>query len=137
MDVRDKWIDRSSMAIPNKSSMASPCALRPRIRIMRGPEIALGPGKMDLLESLKKTGSLNKASKHLKMSYMRAWLLIKTMNRCFKKPLVRMTRGGKKGGKAELTEYGRQTLALYKQMEMASVKAMRPSWSKLAKLLKK
>ena len=52
--------------------------VRPRIRVTRGSEIVLGPGKADLLDALAETGSLRKAAAALRMSYMRAWQLVRT-----------------------------------------------------------
>jgi len=62
--------------------------LRPRLRVERGKEIALGPGKVELLEHIAKTGSITEAAERMQMSYMRAWTLIKTMEACFRQPLV-------------------------------------------------
>ena len=70
----------------------------PRIRVVFGRNIALGPGKAELLEHIVRTGCLRKAAAAMKMSYMRAWMLVQTMNRCFKKPVVVTKRGGAKGG---------------------------------------
>jgi molybdate transport system regulatory protein len=70
------------------------------------------------------------------MSYMRAWTLIQTMNRCFKRPLVVATRGGQGGGGAELTETGRNALGLYQEMEKAGLNAMSTQWRQLRKLLR-
>ncbi|MCM3878394.1 MAG: molybdenum-binding transcriptional regulator, partial [Thermoanaerobaculia bacterium] len=58
--------------------------VKPRIRVMGGTEILLGPGKADLLEAVRDTGSLRQASAGLGMSYMRAWQLVKTMNGAFR-----------------------------------------------------
>ena len=49
----------------------------------QGEEIAVGPGKIELLEAIASTGSITAAAKELRMSYRRAWLLVDTMNRCF------------------------------------------------------
>ncbi len=111
--------------------------LRPRFRIVCGTAIAFGPGKADLLEALLKTGSITEAASRLKMSYMRAWTLIRTMNRCFREPLVVSVRGGTLGGGgARLTDSGRQVLALYRRMEANGLKVVQPDWQKLQKLLK-
>src|SRR6267154_4410283 len=93
--------------------------VRPRLRITCGGRIALGPGKVELLELLHSTGSIARAAKRMDMSYMRAWTLHGTMNACFKKPLVVTERGGRKGGGgAMLTATGRRVLALYHQMQV-------------------
>jgi len=108
----------------------------PRFRIFRGGAIALGPGKAELLALIGQTGSINKAARRMGMSYMRAWSLVQTMNRCFKKPLVFVTHGGKGGGGAELTETGGKVVALYQQMEQAGLRATSVSWKQLRRLLR-
>jgi molybdate transport system regulatory protein len=118
----------------NKSLKPS---LHPRFRILSGTEIALGPGKADLLEAVQKTGSITEAAAQLGMSYMRAWTLIRTMNRCFQEPLVMAVRGGTRGGGgAKLSEAGRQALTLYRRMESKCVSIVQPDWRKFQKLLK-
>ena len=108
----------------------------PRIRVVCGRDIALGPGKAELLEHIARTGSLRKAAAAMEMSYMRAWTLVQTMNRCFKKPVVVTTRGGAEGGSATLTETGRAALALYRHMEARGLQGMKPSQREFAKLLR-
>ena len=54
---------------------------------MRGKEIALGPGKVDLLEAIEREGSISAAARDLGLSYKRAWDLVDMMNGCFKKTL--------------------------------------------------
>lgn len=112
-------------------------SLLPRFRVMCGKETALGPGKAELLERIVETGSIGEAAKQMGMSYMRAWKLVKTMNRCFKQPLVAPRRGGKTGGGAALTATGKQVLELYHAMEALSEKATWATWTKLKTLLKR
>jgi molybdate transport system regulatory protein len=101
----------------------------PRIRILHGKEVALGPGKADLLALILETGSLSSAAKRMKISYMRAWLLIQTMNRCFREPLVRTERGGAEGGGAKLTACGERVLRLYREMETVSLDSIQSRWT--------
>ena len=61
--------------------MAAKPTLKFRIRINKGDEIAVGPGKIALLEAIIDTGSITAAAKQLDMSYRRAWLLVDEMNR--------------------------------------------------------
>jgi molybdate transport system regulatory protein len=111
-------------------------AIQPRLRVRVGDEIALGPGKIELLEFVQQTGSITDAAKQMGLSYMRAWTLIRTMNDCFKKPLITAARGGHKGGGgAALTETGREALALYRRMIGQCVEATREDWKKLQRLL--
>ena len=108
----------------------------PRIRVVSGREVSLGPGKVELLEHIARTGSLRKAADAMEMSYMRAWTLVQTMNRCFRKPLVVTKRGGAEGGAALVTEDGKAAVALYRRMETLAMKGMRPAQSELTKLLR-
>ncbi len=111
--------------------------LFPRLRILVQEEIALGPGKVELLGHIAQTGSLSEAARHMEMSYMKAWLLVQVMNRCFRSPLVTLERGGASGGGAQLTPAGQEVLALYRTMEADALAAMKPSWLRLQKLLRK
>ena len=69
-----------------------------RIRVLSGDQIALGPGKVALLEEIDRSGSISKAARDLGLSYRRAWTLVDTMNKNFKSSLVECSAGGKKGG---------------------------------------
>ena len=42
--------------------------LLPRMRVMRGKEIALGPGKVELLKHIQSSGSILRAAKAMNMS---------------------------------------------------------------------
>ena len=123
------------MSATKRRANAQP-QLLPRIRVTCGGDIALGPGKVDLLEHVVATGSIAEAASRMDMSYMRAWTLIKTMNACFREPLVVATRGGQEHGGAGLTKTGRAALTLYRQMEGESKASMAGSWKRLCKLLK-
>jgi molybdate transport system regulatory protein len=111
-------------------------AIQPRLRVRLGDEVALGPGKIELLELVRQTGSITEAAKRMRMSYMRAWKLIQTMNQCFKEALVLTSRGGKHGGGAEITEAGRESLLLYKKMERDSLRVCESSRKKLERFLR-
>jgi len=94
-----------------------------RLRIMQGDAIAVGPGKIDLLEAIAATGSITAAAKRVEMSYRRAWLLLDTMNRCFGEPLTAAESGGSRGGRTRLTPLGTQVVARYRRIEARSLKA--------------
>jgi molybdate transport system regulatory protein len=79
--------------------------------------IAMGPGKADLLKAIESTGSISAAARQMDMSYRRAWLLVDTMNQCFRTPLVETATGGSRGGGARVTEFGKEILARYQRME--------------------
>ena len=105
--------------------------LRPRFRVVCGKDIALGPGKVELLTILAEVGSLNEAARRLKMSYMRAWLLVRTMNRCFREPVIIAERGGRSGGGMRVTETGHRALMLYDEIESTALTSTGNSWRRL------
>jgi molybdate transport system regulatory protein len=92
-------------------------SLKAQLRLMAGDDIALGPGKADLLQAIHDHGSITAAGKQLGMSYRRAWLLVDTMNRCFSAPLVESAVGGQGGGGAHLSELGLTVLAHYRRLQ--------------------
>ena len=89
----------------------------PRFRILLGKEIAIGPGKAKLLSLIDKTGSIAAAAREMGMSYRRAWTLVETMNSSFREPVVEAATGGRGGGGAQVTNFGREALARYQEME--------------------
>ena len=94
-----------------------------RLRVLLGDDIAIGPGKVDLLEAIGATGSITAAAKTLGMSYRRAWLLVDTMNRCFVTPVVITEAGGASGGGTRLPPTGAEVVRRYRSMEAKAAKA--------------
>ena len=92
-------------------------ATRLTIRLDFGPGRRLGAGKIALLESIDKTGSISAAGRAHQMSYRRAWLLVDELNQLFTAPVVSAHHGGAKGGGASLTDQGRRIVALYRDAE--------------------
>jgi molybdate transport system regulatory protein len=108
---------------------------QPRLRLINDRDIAFGPGKADLLQRIAATGSIRSAAVAMKMSYNRAWGLVREMNRNFREPLVAAARGGETGGGATLTATGKEVLARYLRMEVACRAATRSDWKALRRLL--
>ncbi|MDP2156067.1 MAG: LysR family transcriptional regulator [Sulfuricella sp.] len=106
----------------------------PRLRILFGHAIALGPGKANLLEQIAETGSISAAARRMNMSYRRAWLLVDTMNQCFRKPLVGTATGGKGGGGAQITDLGMEVLRRYREMERKAAAAVSEDMATLSTL---
>ena len=111
-----------------------PWQARPRWRVRHGTEIAIGPGKADLLEAIEETGSISAAARDLEMSYRRAWLLVATMNRCFQEPLVATSRRRRAG--ASLTARGKQVIKLYRAIEACSLRSTQALSISLLRMLK-
>jgi molybdate transport system regulatory protein len=101
-----------------------------RVRILAGSEIAIGPGKADLLDAIAQTGSISAAARQMRMSYRRAWLLVHTMNECFAEPLVSAAKGGKTHGGASLTATGTLVLARYREVSASVAMALGPYLTK-------
>jgi len=87
------------------------------------------------LEGIADTGSIAGAGRRMGMSYRRAWVLAKSMNACFREPLIEAAKGGIGGGGARLTAMGREVLALYRAMEDHAATAVIPDMEKLRKLM--
>jgi molybdate transport system regulatory protein len=112
-------------------------AARMRIRVVLGSAFAIGPGKADLLQAVARTGSISAAARRMDMSYRRAWLLVDTMNRCFLKPVVDTATGGKGGGGAQITAFGLEVLASYREMERDAAAAISTRMTRFRRLLRK
>ncbi len=82
-----------------------------RLRVVLDRDIALGPGKADLLETIGATGSISAAARGMGMSYKRAWLLVDTMNRCFQRAACRIGEGRERRRRCETDQAGRRGVA--------------------------
>lgn len=113
--------------------------MTPRLtfRLILGDDIALGPGKVQLLEAIQGTGSIAAAGREMGMSYKRAWHLVDTMNRCFVSPLVETSKGGPHGGGARLTPRALEVIALYRHLETRARKATEADLAVLSRHLAK
>ena len=90
-----------------------------RVRIDFSETCSLGPGKIALLEGIERTGSLSAAARSLGMSYRRGWMLLHSVNDAVAEPVVALSAGGKDGGGARLTEFGRRLITTYRDLESA------------------
>ncbi len=108
--------------------MADTPSLKIKLQVMCGEEIAMGPGKADLLDAIAAHGSISAAGRALGFSYRRAWLLVDAMNRCWVQPLV-LARGGAAG--AEVTEFGHRVLAAYRTLQASAEGSTAQGWAQL------
>jgi molybdate transport system regulatory protein len=102
---------------------ASKPVARFRLRVTVGEVIAIGPGKIQLLEAIRETGSITAAAKSLGMSYRRAWLLLDELNHALRKPAVDSAKGGVQGGGSALTPVGQQLIDTYRRIEDTAASA--------------
>jgi molybdate transport system regulatory protein len=99
------------------SMAARPSPASIRLNLREG--VAFGPGKAQLLEGIRETGSIAAAGRRMKMSYSRAWGLVEEMNSAFRGPLVASAKGGASHGGATLTPLGARVLEHYRRIEAA------------------
>lgn len=92
--------------------------------------LAIGPGKVSLLEHIQATGSITAAAKALGMSYRRAWVLLDETNRCLTRPAVETATGGSRGGGTRLTATGQALIREYRALEAeamtVAIRRLRP-----------
>ena len=90
---------------------------RVSVRLGFANEQAVGPGKIQLLELVRETGSISAAGRAMAMSYRRAWMLVDELNHMFREPLVEARPGGTHGGGASLTGTGIEVVRRYRAIE--------------------
>lgn len=75
-----------------------------------------GPGRVQLLEGIEKTGSINQAAKLMGMSYKKAWEMVNDLNTRLDKPFVVTQAGGEKGGGSVVTAEAKELVKYHKQL---------------------
>lgn len=87
------------------------------LRVLARDHPAMGPGKAQLIALIDSMGSISAAAREIGMSYRRAWQLVDELNASFREPVVVTAIGGKRGGGAVVTDYGRSLVAQFRAME--------------------
>jgi molybdate transport system regulatory protein len=95
------------------------------VRIDIDAEGRIGPGKIELLETIHRSGSISAAGRAMEMSYKRAWDLVDEINRICRRAAVERQAGGKNGGGAVLTPFGLSLVARYRRIERTATTAAR------------
>lgn len=103
------------------------------LRIELGEQARVGPGKIRLLELIDEHGSISAAGRAMAMSYRRAWLLVDSLNACFREPVVESKPGGSGGGGAQLTRFGRALIDRYRSIEAKASAAAAADLAALAR----
>jgi len=94
------------------------------LRVLGKRAPAMGPGKAELIERIAQTGSISAAARAMGMSYRRAWQLVEALNRDYHSRVVDTATGGRRGGGARVTPFGRRILALFRSMEQKASAAI-------------
>jgi molybdate transport system regulatory protein len=77
----------------------------------------LGPGIVQLLELIKEEKSINKATKRMGLSYVKALKLLKNMEDKIGKPILSKLRGGNERGGTMLTPCGVKFLEEFEKIQ--------------------
>lgn len=82
-----------------------------------GDNYVFGEGTHMLLQQIREKKSISAAAKTTKMSYRHAWDLIKEVEKHLGEPIIKTKKGGKHGGRSELTSAGLSLLTSYKKLK--------------------
>lgn len=107
------------------------------LRVLAADYPAMGPGKAQLISLIDSTGSISAAARELGMSYRRAWQLVEAINASFDSPVVITAVGGKRGGGAAVTAFGRELVADFRSMEDKASTAIAADLKRFAQRLRK
>ena len=80
-------------------------------------EKVYGPGPNEVLRFIEREGSLSKAADAMKMSYKKAWDIVKRLNQHSEEPLVILKKGGSHGGGAAVTEHGINVMKRFEKLQ--------------------
>ena len=94
------------------------------LRVLDRGERVMGPGKAALIRRIDETGSISAAARAMGMSYRRAWQLVEALNESFSRPVVLTAIGGRSGGGAQVTAFGRKLVREYHRMESKASSAI-------------
>jgi len=133
--VASPLVDDSHASPRPRSRRRRPIA-RFRLRVTTGDTIAIGPGKIDLLEAIAETQSITAAAKSIGMSYRRAWMLVDQINATLRQPAVASAKGGERGGGSRLTAVGEDLIARYRRIEACAAEACADDMAALLELVK-
>jgi molybdate transport repressor ModE-like protein len=77
----------------------------------------MGIGLVWLLQGIERLGSVRAAADEMALSYPKACRMIRQLEQGLGQSVVLRTRGGRDGGGAELTEFGRDFVGRYDAMQ--------------------
>lgn len=105
------------LSLKNYIKDASTYRISGMLRIMGPEEPFLGPGRIELMQRIAATGSINKAAKEMGMSYKKAWMMVQSLNRQAESPLILTQTGGEQGGGAHLSEAAQILIEAYQALQ--------------------
>ena len=75
-----------------------------------------GPGPVELLELVERTGSISKAAKAMGMSYKKAWDIVARINSMTAEPFVITSIGGEDGGGSTISAGAKEMITWYREL---------------------
>lgn len=87
-----------------------------RLKVFR-EGTSFGPGTAELMELIEETSSLSESCARMDMAYSKGWKILKRAEDDLGIQLIVSSRGGRSGGKTELTDKGKSFLLAYRNME--------------------
>ena len=107
------------------------------LRVLAEDDPAMGPGKARLVALIDSTGSISAAAREMGMSYRRAWQLVEALNSSFTQQVIVTAVGGRLGGGATVTEFGRDLVESYLKMEEKAASAIASDLRRFERRLRK
>ena len=95
--------------------------------------------QIQLLTAINECGSISSAAKNIGVSYKTAWDRIDALNNLSDKPLIQRVAGGKNGGGSKLTNFGREIVKGFTELQEehnAFVKRLGTSLNSMSDLAK-
>lgn len=90
--------------------------IRTKVWFQRADQHAFGTGLAQLLERVKRFGTLSEAARESHMSYRYAWGLIKQVEEHLGKKLLIRHPGGPDGGQSSLSDEGQRLLMIFRRL---------------------
>lgn len=100
-----------------KGKVTKPLEARVKLQIDLPGGNRIGPGKIHLLELVETEGSLSRAAEAMGISYRRAWQFVQQVNATFDEPAIATPERGHGGAAAKLTDFGRELIAKFRELE--------------------
>lgn len=95
-----------------------------KIKIFNDSGCIMGPGIIKLLEETEISGSVTAAAKKMELSTTKAWKMIRITEKTNNQKLIITKSGGIGGGSTVLTEYAKQIIKIFHEIEDASYDAV-------------
>ncbi len=105
------------------------------LRVVLQGQLAMGPGRAELLTLIAELGSISAAGRAMGMSYRRAWTLAEETATTFGGRVIEATPGGAGGGGAVLTPLGSRVLETFRRIEAKAEAAVAPELAELRRLM--